>query len=130
MEQERTQTQTREQTAQNVHVYTEHYEKERIYVRQVGSMRYSLASERRERLATVPRVFTPGLGEGGHEEWGIIQPGDETFRTQSLHLHFVTVQPMGRNDGHGHQNEALFYVLQGNGYEMHDGKRYDWNGRR
>ncbi len=128
MEQERTQTQTREQTAQNVHVYTEHYEKERIYVRQVGSMRYSLASERRERLATVPRVFTPGLGEGGHEEWGIIQPGDETFR------HPEPAPPLrdgaadgAQFDGHGHQNEALFYVLQGNGYEMHDGKRYDWN---
>jgi quercetin dioxygenase-like cupin family protein len=122
LEQERTQTQTREQTAQNVHVYTENYEKERIYVRQIGSMRYSLASERRERLATVPRVFTPTFGKGS-----IIQPGDETFRTQSLHVHFVAVAPMGRNDGHGHQNEALFYVLQGNGYEMHDGKRYDWN---
>ena len=127
MEQEREQSKTREQTAQNVHVYTENYAKERIYVRQVGSMRYSLAAERRDRLANVPRVFTPNLGDGEHEEWSIIQPGDETFRTQSLHLHFVTVQPNGRNDGHGHQNEALFYVLQGNGYEMHDGKRYDWN---
>lgn len=127
MEQERTQTQTREQTAQKVHIYQDHYEKERIYVRQVGSMRYTLTDERRERLQSVSRVFTPSLGEGTSENWKIIDPGDEPFRTQSLHVHFVTVQPNGRNDGHGHQNEALFFVLQGNGYELHDGKRYDWN---
>ena len=125
-QQEREQTPTREQTAQNVHVYTENYEKERIYVRQVGSMRYTLTEERRERLDNVPRVFTPIVGQQSGDDWTLIDPGDETFRTQSLHLHFVMIQPNGRNDGHGHQNEALFYVLQGKGFELHDGKRYDW----
>src|SRR5207247_2964727 len=24
------------------------------------------------------------------------------------------------------QNEAVFYILQGSGYEIHDDKRYDW----
>ena len=48
-QQERTQTETREQTKQNVHVYKDHYDQERIYVRQVGSMRYTLTEERRER---------------------------------------------------------------------------------
>lgn len=28
--------------------------------------------------------------------------------------------------GHGHQNEAIFYILEGKGYELHDGKRYPW----
>lgn len=125
-EQERTQTQSREQTAQKIHEYRDQYEKKRIYVREISSTRYTLTEERRERLDTVPRVYTPSLGEGTSENWKIMDPGDETFRSQSLHLHFVTVQPNGRNDGHGHQNEALFYVLQGHGYEMHDGKRYDW----
>lgn len=128
MEQERTRTQSRDQTAQNVHVYTEHYEKERIYVRQVASSRYSLAAERRMRLDSVPRVIEPELGDSAKENWTIMRPDDEVFRSQSLDVHFVTVQPNGRNDGHGHQNEALFYVLKGNGgYEIHDGKRYDWN---
>lgn len=127
MEQERTRTQTLDQTAQNVHVHTEHYAEERIYVRQISSSRYSIAHERRDRLANVNRVISPVIG--GSKGWGdnnIIDPGDEDFRTQSLHLHFTTIQPQGRNDGHGHQNEALFYVLQGQGYELHDGKRYDW----
>src|SRR6202030_693956 len=26
----------------------------------------------------------------------------------------------------GHQNEALFYILEGEGYDIHDGVRYDW----
>ncbi len=27
---------------------------------------------------------------------------------------------------HGHQYDACFYALEGKGYEIHDGKRYDW----
>jgi len=27
---------------------------------------------------------------------------------------------------HAHQYDAAFYVLEGKGYEIHDGKRYDW----
>lgn len=129
MEREKTQTPVREKTAQKVEEYTEHYERERIYVRQVSSMRYSLAAERQERLQSLPRVLTPVLDEDARsiENWMILDPSDETFRTQTLQLHFVTVQPNSRNDGHGHQNEALFYVLRGHGYETHDGKRYDWS---
>lgn len=128
MTQESVQSQAQEQAADKVQVYREHYDKQRIFVRQLGSSRYTLTEQRRERLRTVPRVFTPASpGAGTSENWTIIDPGDEIFKTQSLHVHFVTIQPGGRNDGHGHQNEALFYVLQGNGYEMHDGKRYDWN---
>lgn len=79
------------------------------------------------RLESVPRVIEPELGDSAKENWSIMRPDDEVFRSQSLDVHFVTVQPNGRNDGHGHQNEAMFYVLQGRGgYEMHDGKRYDW----
>jgi quercetin dioxygenase-like cupin family protein len=128
VEQQRERTRSRDRTAENVHVYAEHYDKKRIYVREVSSNRYSLAAERRDRLERLPRVFTPQLGDKNKENWSIMRPGDETFRSQSLDVHFVTVQPQGRNDGHGHQNEALFYVLQGNGgYEMHDGRRYEWN---
>jgi len=38
----------------------------------------------------------------------------------------VELAPGGSNRGHGHQNEATFYILEGRGYEIHDGKRYDW----
>ena len=68
LEQERTQTKTQERTDTNVHIYKDHYDKERIYVRQIGSMRYTLTEERRERMQTVPRVFTPSLGERHERE--------------------------------------------------------------
>jgi quercetin dioxygenase-like cupin family protein len=46
--------------------------------------------------------------------------------TQSLQAHFVTLAPGARDKGHGHQNEAFFYILEGHGFDIHDGVRYDW----
>src|SRR3989442_61976 len=56
----------------------------------------------------------------------MLGPGDDQFLTQTIQIHFVELFPGGSNHGHGHQNEALFYILEGRGYEIHDGKRYDW----
>jgi quercetin dioxygenase-like cupin family protein len=41
-------------------------------------------------------------------------------------VHFKELLPGGKNTGHGHQNEAAFHILEGRGYEIHDGERYDW----
>jgi len=46
--------------------------------------------------------------------------------TQTLHIHLEEYAPGGHNQKHGHVNEAAFYILDGNGYEVHDGIRYDW----
>jgi quercetin dioxygenase-like cupin family protein len=46
--------------------------------------------------------------------------------TQTLHIHLEEYAPGGRNQKHGHVNEAAFYILDGEGYEVHDGIRYDW----
>ena len=46
--------------------------------------------------------------------------------TQTLHIHLEEYAPGGRNQKHGHVNEAAFYILDGEGYEIHDGVRYDW----
>src|SRR5438874_1031548 len=56
----------------------------------------------------------------------MLGPGDDPFLTQTLQVHFVELLPGGANHGHGHQNEACFYILEGKGYEIHDGVRYDW----
>ena len=42
-------------------------------------------------------------------------------------MHFVELPPQSSNHGHGHQNEAAFYILEGRGYEIHDDQRYDWS---
>ena len=45
---------------------------------------------------------------------------------QTLHIHLEEYGPGGKAQKHGHVNEAAFYILDGVGYEIHDGIRYDW----
>ncbi len=109
----------------------------RVFLRGITSEQYGLGEQRRRQHAA-PRVRRAGtvtddatVAHSGDEPdlsrtWWVLGPGDEPFLTQTLQSHFVELMPGGRNHGHGHQNEALFYILEGKGYEIHDGKRYDW----
>ncbi len=108
----------------------------RVFVRGIASEQYGLREFRRRQLAA-PRVRRAGTvvddasvahsGDSAQSRtWWMLGPGDEPFLTQSIQVHFVELFPGGSNHGHGHQNEALFYILEGRGYEIHDGKRYDW----
>jgi quercetin dioxygenase-like cupin family protein len=58
--------------------------------------------------------------------WGVLKPGDDPFLTQTLQVQFIELAPGGANHGHWHQNEAILYILEGRGYETHDGRRYEW----
>lgn len=108
----------------------------RVFLRGVSSETYGL-KEHRQRQLEAPRVRKAGTvvddasvahsGDSNESRtWWMLGPGDDPFLTQSLQVHFVELQPGGSNHGHGHQNEATFYILEGRGYEIHDGKRYDW----
>lgn len=109
---------------------------ERVFLRGLSGERYGLDAQRAQQRAA-PRVRDGGLVVGARDaayegvsdrssaQW-FIGPGDEAFLTQSIQLHTVELFPGGANDGHAHQNEALLYVLEGRGYEIHDGRRYDW----
>lgn len=111
--------------------------KKRIFLREVASESYGL-QEQRTRQLSLNRVRSDDLfdlsgavagysGESKHSRTGWrLAPGDEEFLTQTIQVHFGELAPGGANKGHGHQNEALFYILEGAGYEVHDGKRYDW----
>ena len=111
----------------------------RVFLRGITSEGYGL-SEQRRRQRAAPRVRRAGtvtddasVGHSGDSDeglsrtWWVLGPGDEPFLTQSLQVHFVELKPGGSNHGHGHQNEATFYILEGKGYEIHDGKRYEWS---
>ncbi|HEV8469643.1 MAG TPA: cupin domain-containing protein [Candidatus Limnocylindria bacterium] len=113
-------------------------EEGRVFLRGISSETYGL-SEFRRRQRAAPRVRRAGtvtddatVGHSGDSDeglsrtWWMLGPGDEPFLTQTLQVHFVELKPAGSNHGHGHQNEAQFYILEGKGYEIHDGKRYDW----
>ena len=106
----------------------------RTFVRGLTSQSYGLSAHREGQLAA-PRVRRAAddvsiLGQAGYTEgqealWRV-GPGDDPFLTQTLQVHLVDVPARGSAQGHGHQNEAAFYILSGRGYEIHDGLRYDW----
>ncbi|HET8684762.1 MAG TPA: cupin domain-containing protein, partial [Micromonosporaceae bacterium] len=109
----------------------------RVFVRGLASQAYGLAELRRRQLA-VDRVRDDSIvvddakvahsGDSAKSRtWWRIGPGDEDFLTQTIQVHFVELPPESSNHGHGHQNEAAFYILEGRGYEIHDDQRYDWS---
>lgn len=110
--------------------------KGRTFVRGMVSDKYSLNDFRREQLDQVRVrgdevvVDDASVGHSGDstksKTWWRIGPGDEQFLTQTIQVHFVQLPPQSANHGHGHQNEAAFYILDGKGYEEHDGKQYRW----
>lgn len=110
--------------------------KSRVFLRGMSSEQYGLKEFRQAQLAA-PRVrnddFVADDAKVGHSgdsadsrTWWRIGPGDEPFLTQNLQVHFVEIPPGKSNHGHGHQNEAVFYILQGKGYEIHDDVKYPW----
>lgn len=105
-----------------------HYtsKKPRIFVRDIAG-EYSLKDELK-RLRSLPRVVKGAELEfmDGPQSFSkhYVEPVDGM--TQTLHIHLEEYAPGGINQKHGHVNEALFYILDGIGYEIHDGIRYDW----
>jgi quercetin dioxygenase-like cupin family protein len=108
----------------------------RVFVRGLTSETYSLKQFRDAQMAA-PRVRDETVivdhgtvaHSGDSDEsrtWWRVGPGDDPFLTQTLQVHFVEIPAHGSNHGHGHQNEAAFYILEGAGYEIHDDQRYDW----
>ena len=89
---------------------------------------YSLKEEL-ARLRSMPRVVKGRelLFNDGPQSFSkhFIEPVDGL--TQTLHVHLEEYAPGGRTQKHGHVNEAAFYILDGKGYEIHDGIRYDWS---
>jgi quercetin dioxygenase-like cupin family protein len=108
----------------------------RVFLRGITSETYGLDEFRRRQL-DAPRVRDDSVvtddasvahsGDSADSRtWWRLGPGDDPFLTQSLQVHFVELPPRSSNHGHGHQNEAAFYILEGAGYEIHDDQRYDW----
>ena len=54
------------------------------------------------------------------------QTGGDRVPAQTLQVHLVELKPGGSDDGHTHLNEETFYILEGKGYDTHNGKRHDW----
>jgi gentisate 1,2-dioxygenase len=103
-----------------------HSKKDRIFVRAIAGA-YSLKDELK-RLRALPRVRKGSeiKFQDGPQAYSrhYVEPKDGV--TQTLHIHLEEYGPGGKSQKHGHVNEAAFYILDGTGYEIHDGVRYDW----
>ncbi len=104
-----------------------HSKKDRVFVRAIAGA-YNLKDEL-ARLRAQPRVrkasdikFVDGPQAFSRH---YVEPKDGI--TQTFHLHLEEYGPGGKSQKHGHVNEAAFYILDGTGYEIHDGIRYDWS---
>jgi hypothetical protein len=95
----------------------------RVFLRGLSSETYGLGEFRRRQRAAdrVRRAGTvvddASVGHSGDSEqsqtsW-MLGPGDDPLLTQTLQVHFVELFPGGANQGHGHQNEACLYILEG-----------------
>ena len=123
IEREQQRTVEKEKTA----IVEREYEKERVFVRAITSGKYSIREER-ERQRAAPRIYKykDSKWRGGPQHFHKTLLNPELGHMQTLQSSITEMAPGGYSQRHGHQNTALLYVLSGRGYDIHDGKRIDW----
>lgn len=103
----------------------ERWQKKRVFVREVSG-KYN---EIYKTLLKQPRVYSSKdlPFKGGPAKFGkhIINP-QKTFVTQLIETHIDVIPPGSTGQKHGHMNSAVMYILDGKGYDVHDGQRIDW----
>jgi mannose-6-phosphate isomerase-like protein (cupin superfamily) len=101
------------------------WQKERTFVRALKG----IYGEVYKKLLGQPRVYhAPDVPfKGGPTRFGkpIIAPQTVEI-TQLIESHIDVYAPGGKSQKHGHMNSAVFYILEGRGYDIHDSVRYDW----
>lgn len=110
--------------------------KMRKYVRALITERYDFEEEWHSLRDPDKRVIKgselsfspahPGGEAKGSQMWTKPDVLLENGITQSLLMFEEVLSPEGKSQKHYHQNEAFMYVLEGKGYEIHDGERYEW----
>ncbi len=114
-----------EKTAEPGSEKWERWQKRRIFVREVAG-KYG---EIYRQLLEQPRVYKtkgkPWKGGPTLFERAIINP-QHAMVTQSIETHICVIAPGSKGQKHGHINSAVFYILEGKGYDVHDGERIDW----
>ena len=104
------------------------YQKERLFFRELTGLAFNLRDELK-RLRKVPRVIKGKdiklkQRPQSSSNADIITPKEKI--TQVLYAHYIVLAPGAKTVKHGHMNEAMFYILDGKGHDVHDGVRYDW----
>lgn len=103
----------------------ERWQKERLFVRELRG----LYGEVYKKVLNQPRVIKskemPWKGGPGLFGRKVINP-QRLEITQMIEAHLDVYAPASHGQKHGHMNSAVFYVLEGRGYDVHDTVRYDW----
>ncbi|MDE2474687.1 MAG: cupin domain-containing protein [Alphaproteobacteria bacterium] len=106
-------------------VVWERWQKKRTFVRALEGT----YSELTRNLLEQPRVLSfrdkPWKGGPQHYSKTGITPGS-TAVGQSIETHIEAYGPGAFGQKHGHLNSAVFFVIRGRGYDIHDGRRIDW----
>jgi mannose-6-phosphate isomerase-like protein (cupin superfamily) len=101
------------------------WQKKRTFVRALEGTYSHLTKE----LLDQPRVYSSRdmPWKGGPQVFGkhIISPGSVKI-TQSIETHIEASAPGAYGQKHGHLNSAVFFVLNGRGHDVHDGRKIDW----
>ena len=103
----------------------ERWQKHRIFVRELSG-KYG---EIYRQLLDQPRVYSSKakkFKEGpARFSKGLISPSHAKV-AQSIETHIDVIGPGTYGQKHGHMNGAVFFILNGKGYDVHDEVRYDW----
>ena len=106
-------------------VVWERWTKKRVFVRALEGTYGELVRE----LFNQPRVYPTRdhkwKGGPGHYGKKIINPQSVKV-AQSIETHIEVFSPGGYGQKHGHMNSAVFFVIKGRGYDIHDGKKIPW----
>jgi quercetin dioxygenase-like cupin family protein len=107
------------------HERWERWAKKRTFVRALEGTYSHLYKNLRD----APRVYSTSnhRWKGGPQtfEKSVISPQAAQV-IQSIESHIIAHAPKAAGQKHGHLNSAVFYVLKGSGYDVHDGRRIDW----
>jgi quercetin dioxygenase-like cupin family protein len=103
----------------------ERWTKKRVFVRALEGTYGDLVKD----LFSQPRVFRTRdmKWKGGPAMYDKFPVNPQGARvTQAIETHIDVLSPGSYGQKHGHMNSAVFYVLKGRGYDIHDGRRIDW----
>jgi quercetin dioxygenase-like cupin family protein len=103
----------------------ERWQKKRVFVREVAG-KYG---EVYRQLLEQPRVYKSKAVpfKGGPTKFGknVVNPQSAPV-TQAVETHIDVLAPGTYGQRHGHMNSAVFFILAGKGYDVHDGVRINW----
>jgi quercetin dioxygenase-like cupin family protein len=103
----------------------ERWQKKRTFVRALEGT----YGEVYKSLYAQPRVI-PGSAidwKGGPAYFHKIAISPQNVQiAQSIECHVDCFGPEARGQKHGHMNSAVFYILSGHGYDIHDGRKLEY----